>query len=74
MANFRRFVSPENTFSPETIAILEVAYERAIATLHDNDRLQAVREIVARRIITLAMKGERNPERLFKIAVADLPE
>jgi hypothetical protein len=40
--------------------------------LHDNGQPVLVQEIVAKRIIQLAARGERDPERLSESALASL--
>ena len=66
------FVRPEYAFDAEVVAVLVRAYETAIASLHDGGQPAIVREIIARRIIEAAKKGERDPERLCKVALVAL--
>ena len=66
---FIQFVRPENSFDPELVATLMAAYDKAVASLHDNGQPQIVREIIARRIIEAAKKGERDPDRLRNAAL-----
>jgi len=72
MAQILQFIRPERVFDAETTALLAAAYERAIAGLRAYGQPEVMREIVARRIIALAAKGERDPERLYAAAVARL--
>ena len=53
----------DTQFDPVTTAILDLAFDRAITELHDRGP-DSVREAVARRIVTLASAGERDPDRL----------
>ena len=53
----------DTIFDLATTTILDTAYDRAIAELHDRGP-NSVREAVARRIVTLASAGERNPDRV----------
>jgi hypothetical protein len=69
MAQILNFVRPENAFDPETLGILSAAYEKAIAALHDRGQPEIVREIIAKRIIALAGKGVRDPDRLAQAAL-----
>lgn len=69
MAQILQFIRPDNAFDPETTAILTAAYDKAIAALHDRGQPEIVREIIAKRIITLAGKGERDPDRLCTSAL-----
>ncbi len=64
MAEIARFIPANNSFDPEAIAIICAAYDRAAAELHDKGHARVVREIIGKRIVALAAKGERNPERL----------
>lgn len=57
------FVDPDIDFDLTTTTILDKAYDRAIAELRDRGP-NSVREAVARRIVTLASAGERDPNRL----------
>jgi len=59
-------------FDPETISILEIAYESARKSLHDKGQPALVQEIIAQRIIAAAKTGERNPERLCEAALIAL--
>lgn len=42
----------------------------AIASLHDIGQPELVREVIARRIIKAAQKGERDPAKLCAVALA----
>lgn len=65
-----KFIHPDTNFDPETTAVLGVAFDKAMAALHDTGQPEIVKEAVAKRIITLAAKGERDPERLRVAALA----
>jgi len=70
LAEILQFIRPDSiSFDPEVIAILCVAYDRATAGLHDRGHAQIVREVIAKRIIAAAAKGERDPERLSNFAL-----
>ncbi len=72
MAQILQFIRPQKVFDSETTAVLAAAYERAISGLRACGQPEVMREIVARRIIALAAKGERDPERLYAAALAGL--
>jgi len=72
MAQILRFIQPDNSFDPETIALLGSIYDEAIAELDERADLEIVREVIAKRIIHLAQKGERDPIRLRRVALAAL--
>ena len=61
--NFEPFLRGR-TFSPEQTRLMGLAFEKASAGLHDSGQPAVVQEIIAKRIVDLAMLGERDPERL----------
>jgi hypothetical protein len=71
-------VNPLNTyFDPEGVSALSVAYEKALAELHDAGQPPIVQEVVAGQIIKLAKlaklaKCELDPDRLCEAALASL--
>jgi hypothetical protein len=70
------FVDSDSSFDVATGAILDTAYDRALAELH-NRGPDSARQAIARRIITLAEAGERDPNRLCDkalVAVGFLPQ
>lgn len=70
MAQILQFVRPDESLDPETLKILGEAYDRALASLHDAG--QPIIETIARRMLELASKGERDPERLCQGALSAL--
>ena len=56
-------------FGPEAIAEMSEALEAACEELSDNVQPEAVREIVALRIIAAARLGKRDPVRLREVAL-----
>ena len=61
----------DQSFDAETVRLMGVAFEIALATLRPPDS-DPLREAVARKIIELAKAGERDPERLCDGALKDL--
>jgi hypothetical protein len=59
-------------FDPEAIKVLDAAYEKARASLHDIGQPAIVLEVIARRIIQVAQTGERDPDRLCAQALLAL--
>jgi len=57
------FADSGTDFDQVTKAILNAAYGHAITELHDSGP-DSVREAIAKRILTLASAGERDPNRL----------
>jgi hypothetical protein len=74
MPHFARIFLHDHWFDDETVRLMGIAFELALAslrsTLHHAD---PVREVFARKIIALVQAGERDPERLCDGAVKDLP-
>lgn len=63
-------VTPK-AFVPRAFQILQASYEDALGSLPQPDPSDArIRELVARRIISLAEHGETDPDRLREGAVA----
>jgi hypothetical protein len=55
---------PKNSaFAPDDIKVLSDAFEAALREL-SLDRTDPATEMIAKRIIELAQRGERNPDRL----------
>jgi hypothetical protein len=60
-------------FDPETIRLMGLAFEMALASFRSiPDYADPIREVIARKIIELAKEGERDPERLCDGALRDL--
>jgi hypothetical protein len=52
------------TFDPEMIRVMGLAYEIALVALRLTDRGDIANDVVAHKIIEHAQTGERDPERL----------
>jgi hypothetical protein len=57
------------SFPPETIRLMGIAFEMAIQALHHSGVDHPPRETIARAIIGFAKAGERDPERLCDLAL-----
>ena len=56
----RRFLDGHHRFDPETVRLMGLAFEMALASLRPApDYTDPVREVIARQIIELAEAGER---------------
>jgi hypothetical protein len=55
-------VPPFTNFDPETVVSLRAAYDEAITRLPDQPDF--VRELIAKRLVALAARGERNAHKL----------
>ena len=60
------------SFDPETLVILETAFDEAWITLKSNGSSSIRPDELARRICHLAMEGERDPVRLHDRALGEL--
>jgi hypothetical protein len=54
----------DHAFGPDEIAALVTAFEDALRELQLVDRSDPATEMVAKKIIELAQRGERDPKRL----------
>jgi hypothetical protein len=62
-------------FGPEAIAAMSEALDAACKVVHHAGQpTEAVREVLAQRIIAAATSGERDPVRLRASALAGLPD
>ena len=72
MGKILQFFRPEKAFDAEATALLIAAYEKAIAGIERKRLPEIMREVAARRIIALASKGERDPDRLCAAALGTM--
>jgi hypothetical protein len=70
MAIYRIF--KDRVFEPEAMICMAKAYEDALVALQLSDRQDPLTEIVARKIVDVAEAGERDPERLRDLALAEI--
>jgi len=61
-----------HAFDPDTIAVMVTAFEDALRELRLTDRADPATELVARKVIELAERGERDPARLRDQVVRSL--
>ena len=57
------------TFDSAATQVMGEAYDKARKMLHDKGQPDVVQEIIARRIVEVAMTGERDPDQLAKRAL-----
>jgi len=62
----------DSGFDAEATQALGKAYDVACLSLHPKGQPPVVQEILAKKIIEVAQRGERNPDRLAAIALANL--
>jgi hypothetical protein len=65
----RPFLRNES-FDPEIITLMGVAFEKACSSISVPD--QSTRELVAKKIVELAQRGERDPIRMSEHALKEL--
>jgi hypothetical protein len=65
---------PRNVFDDTTTRIMGQAFDAACKELHDTGQPELVHEVMAKRIIAAAQKGERSVPRLRDIALAGLTD
>jgi hypothetical protein len=64
--------STNSCFDPDAIKCLTAAYEDACAELHVATDKCSLKEIVAKKVIKHALRGERNPILLREVVVEEL--
>jgi hypothetical protein len=69
MASILPFIRTKTDFDDQATRIMGAAFDAAWAELRATGQTTIVREVVAKRIIALAMKGERDPARLRAAAL-----
>lgn len=62
----------ETSFDPDTLRIVGAAFNCAKAALHDRGQPEIVDEVIAKRIIAMAVDGERDVLVLAEIALEAL--
>jgi hypothetical protein len=72
MATILQFPRPRAAFDASATDAVVSAYEKASAVLEQTDQSPTVREIVARRIIAAAARGETDADQLCRCALAAL--
>ena len=59
-------------FDPEATHTLCVAFDMVCSTVAERDRSEFVKELIARRVIALAERGEQDPQRLAEAVTSSL--
>jgi hypothetical protein len=68
--NVEKLISDQGTsFDPDVVTAMSAAYQAVLTELHLSDREDAGTLMVAKRVVEIAARGERDPHRL---AVATL--
>lgn len=71
MSSILRFV-PRGVFDDVTTRVMGEAFDAACKELHDTGQPEIVHEVLAKRIIKAAQRGERDVARLRDAALAAL--
>ena len=66
MASILPFIRNKSDFDDEATRLMGEAFDAACKGLRDTGQPIVVQEVIAKRIIKAAMKGERDPARLRK--------
>ena len=67
-----RLLRENHAFGPDEITVLTSAFDDALRRLRLADRADPAAEVVAKKIIELAQRGERDPVRLSEGAIQAL--
>jgi hypothetical protein len=70
MADILPFRPRLNVFAPELTSAMGDAYDKAIAILPHTGSERVIRELVAKRIVRLARRGECDPDHLCSSALS----
>ena len=72
MASILPFIRVKSDFDDEATRLMGEAFDAACKGLRDTGQPSVVQEVIAKRIIKAAMKGERDPARLRAAGLAAL--
>ena len=62
----------DSAFQPEVTAAMAAAFDRACRTICGHAQIDLVREIIAKRIVELARRGDSDEEHLYEGALRAL--
>jgi hypothetical protein len=62
----------ERAFDAEVTALICQAFDKTCRALHDAGQSESVKEIIAKRIIAIAGRGERDPDKMCADALTSL--
>jgi hypothetical protein len=65
-------MSARAAFDPQTLQLMQSAHDRACKLLDIRDRSDPLAEMIAKEIIRLASHGEREPQRMSRLAAKAL--
>ncbi len=61
-----------SAFDPEATHTLCLAFDKACSTVAERHRSEFVKELIARRVIALAERGDRDPDKLAEATTSSL--
>ncbi len=67
-------MSANAAFDPQTVRLIQFAHGRTCELLNIRDKSGPMAEIIAKEIIRLASRSEREPQRMSHLAVKALAE
>ena len=70
MASIIPFIRKRSVFDDELTKLMGEAFDAACRGLHDKGQPAIVQEVLAKRIINAARRGERDPKRLLEAALS----
>jgi hypothetical protein len=62
----------EGVFGPDEIKYMTSAYEDILGMLRLKDRQDPITEIIAKKVIEITQRGERDPKRILDLAIKEL--
>jgi hypothetical protein len=62
----------DRAFDAETTALICQAFDKVCRALHDRGQPDSVREVIAKRVIEIAGRGERDPDKMCEAALTSL--
>lgn len=62
----------DRAFDAETTALICQAFDKVCRALHDRGQPDAVKEVIAKRVIEIAGRGERDPDKMCEAALTSL--
>jgi hypothetical protein len=62
----------DRAFDAETTALICQAFDKTCRALHDRGQPDPVKEIIAKRVIEIAGRGERNSDRMSEAVLTSL--
>ena len=72
MGSIIDFIPADRAFDAEATACICAAFDKACRDLHDGGQPEIVREVIAKRMIEIAGRGERDPQKLSDATLASL--